>query len=528
MSLQKARIFSFVFVFFILFFFFTISSGESKYVLNEKKAANDDPFITYLPLINNKACMLNDSYVSPFSLQIAALHQVQSLSFSSQVENQISKDTTKQDMAMFDAAFPSLLTALHESGAGWTRLYIKWSEIEPQAPLTGQEPVYNWTWYDPKLKLISQSGVHIIATVADAPAWAAPTACSPFTGASSVEFARFLGDLVRHYSISPYQIKHWEIINEPDNTWQDGYLGGLGCWGANGSDYSAMLQLANASIKTADPDATVLMGGVAHDWFSDAGGRFYRYFPDDLMNSGGGANFDIFNFHYFPDFHKEWERWDVTSQDRQYGWLPAPTCGNVFDGIGDSYSANGIDVIAKINHFRNRMATCFASQKPLWITELAEHGYQNNPASLTQQAVYVIKGNVRALSAGVGNITWYALATPNDSYQQGLLYDDWTPKPAFYAYKTLTSELKYYTYAATLNQYGIEGYVFKDGCGTEKIVAWGTGSLKFQNTTRVRVVDRMGQEKIILDGDASDTDGVINGSVQVGVSDEPLFIDMSI
>jgi hypothetical protein len=55
--------------------------------------------------------------------------------------------------------------------------------------------------------------------------------------------------------------------------------------------------------------------------------------------------------------------------------------------------------------------------KPIWVTELAEHGYAGNPDSLAQQTRYVIQGHVRGLAAGVENITWYALTTPNDSYE---------------------------------------------------------------------------------------------------------------
>jgi hypothetical protein len=369
---------------------------------------------------------------------------------------------------------------------------------------------------------VAETGVKLIATVADAPDWAAESPCAPIYSDRLDEFAQFMTDLVNRYKEPPWNIHHWELFNEPDGTWPNGWAGGLGCMGYYGDRYAAMLAAAYPAIKGADPDATVLMGGVAHDWFVEYEGPFYRYFPDRVMESGGGSYFDVLNFHYFPDWHAEWERWDPASEDRRFGWIPAPTCGDLFDGQGTAYEAWGVDLIAKTTHFRNRMATCFGLNKPVWVTELAEHGYPNNPDSLAQQARYVIRGYARGLAAGVENITWYALVTPNDSYHQGLLFDDLTPKPAFYAYKTMTAELRGYAYARTLNVPNVEGYVFATPCGHEKTVAWGSGRLTFPGG-RLRVVDRWGNETFIADGGAGDADGAQNGIVTLQLSADPVF-----
>ena len=485
--------------------------AKTKGIRNSSRSVSQElPFSVYLPAVSNDRCVATKTEKSPFSLQIAALHQVSSLSINQLDSPAPGYQSEENLIALFDASFPSLLSALEESGAGGTRIYISWSQIEKTAPGVDGKPIYSWKWYDEKLSLIAKTGIQIIATVADAPSWAAPTPCSPMPVNTRKQFARFLSDLVKRYKVEPYNITHWELINEPDNTWADGYLGGLGCWGTAGSDYAAMLQEAYPAVKKADPSATVITGGIANDWFSDVGGRFYRYFQDKVMETGGAKYFDVFNFHYFPDFHSEWERWDASSKDRKMGWLPAPTCGDAFDGAGKAYEAGGLDVIAKTKFFRNRMQTCYASSKPIWITELAEHGYENDPASLNNQASYLIKGFARALAAGVQNVTWYALATPNDSYQQGLLYDDLSPKPAFYAYKTLTSELKNYQFSKTVSAPKVEGYVFQDECGYEKVVFWGIGRMTFQNASQVRLVDKTGEVSLIGDGGAGDMDQLTN------------------
>jgi hypothetical protein len=370
---------------------------------------------------------------------------------------------------------------------------------------------------------LAGAGVQIIATVADAPSWAAQYPCAPIHADRLDEFGQFLGDLVQRYKQPPYNIRHWELINEPDSTWRRPDANGLGCWADSSTDqdgrvYVDMLAVAHNAIKTADPGATILMGGVGHDWFTEYGGPFDRMFPDDVMQHGGAQYFDVLNFHYFPDFGAEWERWVPHGNP--------PTCGIVDDGVGTPYEAWGIDLAAKTNHYRNRLATCYGVDKPVWITELAEHGYAGMPLSLENQARYVIQGYVRGLSAGAARITWYALTTPNDAFEQSLLYDDWSPKPAFYAYQTMTRELGSYQFVRSHNLEDREAYVFRDPCGKEKTVAWGRAPLTLAPAARVRVIDRLGGESFVHDGGDGDQDGVRNGSVTVMLTDEPMFLSV--
>jgi beta-glucosidase/6-phospho-beta-glucosidase/beta-galactosidase len=189
---------------------------------------------------------------------------------------------------LYTEAFPTLLDALIDIGANGTRVYLKWSEIERSAPIDGQPPQYSWIWYDGRLQAISEAGIALLVTIADVPTWAADSPCAPIYPDRLDEFARFLTDLVNHYKIPPYNVKYWELINEPDSTWPNSWVGGLGCWGNYGAEYANMLAIAYPAIKNADPNATVLMGGVAHDWFTEYAGPFYRYFPDRVMEAAGG------------------------------------------------------------------------------------------------------------------------------------------------------------------------------------------------------------------------------------------------
>jgi hypothetical protein len=457
-------------------------------------------------------------------MQIAALHQVVPNARGILEEKAL---TEEEWLALYEDAFPTLLDALEDSGACWSRVRISWKWIEEEAPVEGMPPIYEWgPYHDEKLALVAGTGVQLIGTIDDVPDWAADEpfydTCSPIRADRLDEFARFLTDLVNRYKQPPWNIHVWELRNEPDGTTPDRAAVGQGCGGLYGDKYAQMAAVAYPAIKAADPTATVLMGGVAYDNFTEYGGPFNRYFPDNMMASGGAANLDAITLHYFADFAAEWERW-VPHGD-------PPTCGLVEDHDGTPYDAWGIDIIAKANHFRNRLAVCHGVNKPLWITELAEHGYPGLPATLDQQARYVIQGHVRSLAVGAVNITWFALVSPPyDPSEQGLLYQEvYTPKPAYYAYQTLTSELAGYDYVRPQSAQNAEGYVFRNAQGQEKTVAWSwgaagtSGMVDFAQTNQLRMVDRSGNVTLIQDGGAGDADGVANGTVVVRLPTVPL------
>ncbi|MFC2036385.1 hypothetical protein ACFLYD_00225 [Chloroflexota bacterium] len=481
-------------------------SGTPEAKLTSAQPMTSTSFI-FLPMVvhghdSRPAC----SPDSPFSLQIAALHQVEP------GDGQALRQGSRQ--ALYDGSFRTLTEALDASGACWARLRVDWAKIQPEPP----PAPYIWgPYHDEKLRLVTGTGVQLIAHVDGIPDWASDSPCGPIDPDGLDGFVNFLTDLVNRYKEPPWNIHHWELFNEPDGTWPQLADDGMGCWGYHGQSYAQMLAAAYVAIKAADPEATVLMGGLAYEWFTEYGGAFYRYFVDDVMAHGGAEYVDVLNFHYFSDFHREWERWDDP---------PPPTCGILNDGQGSPYEAGGIDLVAKANHFRNRLDTCFGVEKPIWLTELGEHGRAGNPDSLAQQARYVIQGYARGLAAGIQNITWFALVSPPyDPHEQGLLYeDDWSPKPAFYAYQTLTRELAGYTYSTTLDVPDVEGYVFHKAHGQEQTVAWGSGRLTFAPVGLLRVVDLAGTVIFVHDGGAGDVDGSQNGNVTLQMTADPVFV----
>lgn len=469
---------------------------------------SDDPLIS-TPTFTVALPVVLDGYryrppcspESPFSIEIAAIHQVEPDEAWATPERILAE---AEWLERIEEGFPTLVEALVDSGACWTRVELNWRQIQPDPP----PAPYRFSYFDQRLQLLAESGVQVLALVHRVPPWAGENWHGPIYPDRMDEFAQFLTDLVERYKQPPYNVHHWELFNEPDQTELDPGFGG---WGLYGDQYADMLALAYPAIKAVDSSATVLMGGIAHDWFTEYGGPTYRYFSDDVMAGGGGDFLDAANLHFFPDFALEWERWNTSTP---------PTCGTIDDGLGTPYEAGGIDIIAKTSHFRNRLRTCFGLDKPIWLTEVGEHGYASELDSLGQQARYVFQGYARALAAGVENVTWFALVSPPyDPWEQGLLYeDDWSPKPAFYAYQTLTYELTGYQYSHTLDAPTAEAYVFRNGSGEEKVMAWSwgepleSGYLTFTPADQLRVVDRDGRVTFVQDGgpeDANQTPGSV-------------------
>jgi len=477
-------------------------------------------------------------FQSPFSIQIAALHQM-SIKVGDLGSDLSQNKSNHQESTNLDSnRFKSLASAIKESGADWVRLRIEWELIEPYEPVIGEYPKYDWKYHDDNLRLVADTGVKIIATLSDSPGWAADVPCGPIRSDRLDEYARYLRDLIIRYNQPPFSIKHWELVNEPDsNRYTYGHISGNGCWAYDGNQYAQMLMVAYQAIKQTDPEATVLMGGLAYDWFEEYGGPFNRYFPDDVMENGGGNYIDVLNFHFFTDFHAEWDRWNPKSLDRINGVIPAPTCGLVDDGIGTDYSIEGFDVIAKTTHFKNRMDVCYGILKPIWITEVSAHGDPDDPDSMINQSRYVIMVYVRALSTGVKNITWFSLdQPPYDPNEQALLSPDFSPKPAFFTYQTLTREMRgFFEYIKDRNvcfwdnsgvSCPVEAYIFRNNSREEKTVAWGTEVLSFQ-ADQLRVVDRSGGEAFIKDGGDGDMDGLENGTISLQLTADPVFVSIN-
>jgi hypothetical protein len=291
------------------------------------------------------------------------------------------------------------------SKASWARIYFCWQWIEHK------EGQYNWSWYgyDKIIERLADCGVSILANVARAPLWCAPTPGEPLHEDRYKDYALFLRASVERYK---GLVQAWEIENEPDGTNPSRWSYGIDSWGSHPEQYAHLLGVAHSTIKSVDPTAIIVAGGVAHE---DIPG-FRLAFMNFLLQAGGGDYVDVFNFHYYPYFAPYWET--QVKLHRKPGKK---------------------DIAAKTACFKELLKRYGQGHKPIWITETGTEGNPDNPQSLTNQAEYVKQVYTLASAEGVEKIFWYALVTVGEPAGCGLLTEELEPKPAFETFRNLTA-----------------------------------------------------------------------------------------
>lgn len=352
---------------------------------------------------------------------------------------------------------------LKEIGVYWTRdntTAIFWPDIEPN------EGERRWdalsvAVLDAQLSAKSNLGLQTIQIVRGTPVWASKIEgqtkpnCGPIRQDKFYAFGLFMRDIVRRYSAPPYNVKYWEIGNEPD-AWV-GHVGAqqiFGCWGNplepfyGGSYYGQMLKYVYPFIKESDPEARVLIGGLLLDCdpinktpdsrcYQDSGAFF-----EGILNSGAADSFDIVNFHSY-DFAMS-----GAGSFSNANWLS--------DGFRD-----GPVIKKKVEFLRNIMAR-YNVNKPLINTESAVIclGCRTTNAEYeTTKAIYVTKAYAMTIALGLAGNVWYSLTGWNQSY---LVTDKDVPAQAFYALNQTRKRLQNAKFSREINEFGsdLKGYEF--------------------------------------------------------------------
>jgi hypothetical protein len=174
-----------------------------------------------------------------------------------------------------------LISASRDLGAGPVRLYVYWSQVEPQS---GQ---WDWSVVDSFLaQLTGEEEVWV--TVCSSSHWAtnAPTDFLPSSPANDDElFYRFVRALVWRCA---GLVQYWQCNNEPSNV---GLL-----WAGTAADYAQQLEIFHYAVREADPRAAVVLGGCGYDVLSASPADPPRQFFDHVL-AAGGSWFDLFAVH---------------------------------------------------------------------------------------------------------------------------------------------------------------------------------------------------------------------------------------
>jgi hypothetical protein len=316
------------------------------------------------------------------------------------------------------------------------------------------------------------------------------------------ELVQFLTAAVGRYGAPPYNVKHWEIYNEPDNgdKWH-ALKGGYGYFGNQPQAYYDLLKAVYRRVKRVDPEAQIVFGGLAYDNWNDGenGLPFVRDFLDKVLELGGARYFDYMNFHYYPIFQPAW----------------------------DPY---GHGIIGKATFLRDKLAE-YGVDKPFICTEAGMWSDAAHGGSHELQSRYVAQVYARSAAAELTPTIWYQF-TDDDilgTWKFGLVNSDLSPKPSYRAYQTAARQLASTQYFRTLahDETGtdqMEAYAFlTPSHSTRIIVAWTNDELKHPlvlQTKQVISVAKLGGQTIIDDID----DGVRDGRVELTVGPSPVYL----
>jgi hypothetical protein len=373
------------------------------------------------------------------------------------------------------------LALMRAAGNTWIHLSaIKWNTVEPT------ETQRNWSalaFMEQNFLNAQASNMKPVVAVRGTPDWAQlypPWICGPIKSTKMAAFGNFMYDLVQRYSVPPYNVKYWELGNEPD---VDRFFLGteydndFGCWGNRndsyygGAYYAEMLKAAYPRIKDADPQAQVLVGGLLLDCdprlalnanygCHTAEGRLPPKFLEGILRGGGGPFFDGISFHAYDYFKAP----GVVGTYSNTNWLAAS-------------NTNGSVILAKVGFLKSVLAQYGVMGKYVMNTEIALlcpspftwcNGDQSTPARINfeqTKAYLAAEMYPQAIISDMRSVMWFR--NKDDGIgTMSMLNDDLTPRPVYTAFVTSRAFLgdAVYERKLTTADYGslsnVRGYSF--------------------------------------------------------------------
>lgn len=359
--------------------------------------------------------------------------------------------------------------ALPDFGGGMVRFsMLDWDRIEPRRGERNWSVVAN---REAELAAISAAGGIPLVIIRGTPAWAQAVpdkACGPIRSDALGAFADFVGEAVRRYSGPPYNVRYWELGNEPDAAFQvlpsDAPFG---CWGNEddplygGGAYAEMLKAVYPAIKAANPQAQVVLGGLLLD--CDPGGplpcKAGRFMEGVLSNGGGGA-FDILAYHSYTYWGPATLDWDL---------------------LFPKWSHRGGVLMGKASFLREVMQR-YGVNKPLLMNEGGLLCYRNDPKCAPMgfelaKANYAVRFFARAHEIRLYGALWYTLNGPG--WQDGGLLDaNQQPRPAYQTLAFLRRMLGDATHIGATREGELEVHRFRRGNLLYEIAWTNDGSVR--------------------------------------------------
>jgi hypothetical protein len=297
---------------------------------------------------------------------------------------------------------------IKDVGAQWVRLDVSWADAEPQP---GVYDATTLAMTDTAVNLVRASGAKILMMIDQSPTWESGNSNKDAPPSNMADYAKFVNFIAARYAGT---IAAYEIWNEENSQrfWPT-------ATGPDPARYAQMLEASYPAVKSADPSAKVIFGAVAFNDYHFLE-SVYAAAPDI------GKYFDVMATHPYTT-----------------GAAPPEAVTLDPDGRVSEYSFPA---------YREVRAELLAhgDDKPIWFTEF---GWSTNTAggalggvSEQTQADYIARAYRYieadpyvqvAITYNFRNNYWASDANDWDD-QLGLMHTDFSPKPAYYAFKAYT------------------------------------------------------------------------------------------
>jgi O-antigen ligase len=261
-----------------------------------------------------------------------------------------------------DAALADALSSIIEAtDFSWARQTFPWAEIEPERER------FDWDkWDDIVWSTVKARGraFDLIAVLDTSPTWAQinnPQSAIKNPPSDPSDFARFAGEFARRYGMA---IHFYQIWDEPN-------LGDRWNGEVNPTAYAEMLRQAREAIRANDPDAVILLAGLAPTVENSRVNMSDWLYLRKLYEVGAGQYFDI-------------------ASGKAYGFSTGPDDRRV-----DANVLNFSHIIL----MREEMEAHGDAAKPLWASYFGwnalPHGWTGKPSvwgqvTQDQQAQYTL------------------------------------------------------------------------------------------------------------------------------------------
>ena len=288
---------------------------------------------------------------------------------------------------------------LKRGGINLLRISFGWDGIETA------KNEYDWLFWDDYVRMaVDEYHITLIPYICYTPQWNSTGDSTNFWDHTPIdygEFGQFVEDIVNRYKD---RIKSWELWNEPDIT---------AYWSGTVAEYAKLFKIGAAAVRKADPEATIVLGGLAHK----------PEFTLALFRDLGVSEFvDVVNIHNYN------ETWGGNPQE-----MIVPYVNTIYDIIknhGDNQSL----WMAEVGY------STFRKDAHVSDHYQAYYDYEHTPK---YQAVALIRTLTLLLSTNkLAAIAWYEIKDlppmekvigDVNNRNLGVAFVDYKPKPAEHA-----------------------------------------------------------------------------------------------